>query len=173
MKMTKKILILFSILLFQNYLNAQKFDVSDSIEISKPNIYNIFQETVEQDKDFPTTLWFSDNTNDKYFKSDTIKLIHANSYKRDYCNIINWTFQKKDEMIRTFADYCEEPPTAKVTTENDYFEVRISEKKSNTFLELYNKKRLVEKFKIESLVKNQILSYEHVIQYILTLVRTN
>ena len=163
---------LLSILLFQNFISAQEPDVSDSIAINKENIYKIFQITINQDnKYFQTIPWFTDNTNDKYFESDTIQFIHAKSYKRNYCNLIHWTFQKKDKMIRNFADYCKEPPVADITKENDYFDIRISETESKTILELYNKKKLIEKFKIESFVKNEYLSYDHVIQYILTLVR--
>jgi len=169
MKIVKLIFILVVTLNFNNAFSQ----VSENIKIDKKSILKIFKSTVEQENKnkikITSNPWFSDEN--KYLKSDTIKFTNANSYNRNYCRVINWTFYTKNKFIRSFGNYCEEPPTEKVTNKNDYFDLKVNEFKEKTFIQLYNQNKLIENFEILSLEKTQSLSYKNEIKYILTLKR--
>lgn len=162
--------IIFSIILISNIAFSQQ---TENLKLNKKNIFRIFNKTIEQDDKNKVQIvsnpWF---TNENfYLKSDTIKLTNSRSYNRDYCKVINWTFYKKNLFIRSFGNYCNEPPTEKVTNESDYFELKINEVNNKLILALINQKKVIEKFEIISLEKTQSLSYKNEIKYTLTLKR--
>ena len=166
-----KIFLIFIIVLISNFSFSQ---VSESQKISKKNILKIFKSTIDQDKrnriSVTANPWSTEFEN--YLKSDTVKFINpSNKIDENYCNVINWKFYRKNKFVRSYGEYCNEPPLEKVTNENDYFELMINETINGVFLELYNKEKIVEKFQIISIEKKQSLSYENEIQYTLTLKR--
>ena len=169
MKLYFNLFFLALFLLFGNLGKAQ------NIKINKRNVLKVFKNTVVQNKNnkisLPSNPWFTENTGDKFNESDTLKFTNSRTYNRTYCKVINWTFYKKDKIVRTFGNYCNEPPTEKVSTEQDHFDLKIQVVNSSTFLELYNRQKLTYKFKIISLEKIQSLSYKNEIKYILTLKR--
>ncbi len=168
MKFTKKIFIF--IILTSNFAFSQ---VSEKVKISEKNILKIFKSTIQQDKGnkikITSNPWFTDQNT--YLKTDTIIFTNSNNFNRDYCRVINWTFYKKNKFIRSFGNYCDEPPTEKVTNKNDHFDLKIIENQQKTILELSNQGKVIEKFEIISLEKTQSLSYKNEIKYKLTLKR--
>ena len=170
---TLKILLRSIIILISNFTFSQ---VSESQKINEKNILKIFKSTIDQDKrnriSVTANPWSTESEN--YLKSDTVKFINpSNKIDENYCHLINWTFYRKNKFIRSYGEYCNEPANEKVTNENDYFELKINETIHGTFLELYNKNKIVENFQIISIEKKQSLSYKNEIQYILTLKRKN
>lgn len=169
MKLTKKLFLLIIFLIFANPNSAQK------IELSKRNIYKVFKNTIVQNKknfiSIPSNAWYTNNTNNNYYKSDTITFTNAQSYNRSFCNVINWTFYKKDKFVRTFGNYCNEPPTEKVSNKSDFFDIKIIKQNSDLILELYNDRKIIETFKVISLESSQTLSYKNVKKITLTLKR--
>ena len=150
---------------------------AQNIKINKRNVLKVFKRTIVQNKtnkiSIPSNPWFIDNTADKFIESDTLKFTNSRTFNRTYCKVINWTFYKKDKIVRTFGDYCNEPPTEKVSTDKDYFDLKIQSLNSTIFLVLYNRKKLAYKFEIISLEKIQSISYKNELKYILTLKRVN
>lgn len=160
-----------SIIIFSSTLAfSQNFQ---KIQISKKILIKTFKSTIDQKKRNRITInsnpWSSET--EKYFKSDTVKFKNLSTHSENYCNIINWTFYRKNKFIRSFGEYCDEPASVKVTTENDYFNFKLTEKNQSLFFDLYSKEKLIEKFEILSLEKYQSLSYKNETQYILTLKR--
>ena len=149
----KKITLLVLILIIQ-------FSYSQKTKISKAELLKAFKETiVQKEKGIIHTNsnpWFTDNTNENYFKKDTITLKNAKSYKRDYCKIINWNFYKKAAFSIENADYCNEPPSQKVTTENDWINLNVEKVENYLIIELFNQNKLIDKFKILSLEKKNL-----------------
>lgn len=164
----KKITLLVLILIIQ-------FSYSQETKISKAELLKAFKETiVQKEKGIIHTNsnpWFTDNTNENYFKKDTITLKNAKSYKRDYCKIMNWNFYKKDAFSIGNADYCNEPPSQKVTTENDWINLNVEKVENYLIIELFNQNKLIDKFKILSLEKKESEYEKGKMDYILKLKR--
>ena len=164
----KKITLLVLILIIQ-------FSYSQETKISKAELLKAFNETiVQKEKGIIHTNsnpWFTDNTNENYFKKDTITLKNAKSYKRGYCKIINWNFYKKDAFSIGNADYCNEPPSQKITTENDWIKLNVEKEENYLIIELFNQNKLIDKFKILSLEKKESEYEKGKMDYILKLKR--
>ena len=165
--MKKKILFILIFLIQYSY--------SQNIKISKTELFKIFNETIIQKEEGKietnSNPWFADNTNENYFKNDTVTLKNANSFKRNYCKIINWNFYKKDAFTIGNADYCNEPPSQKVTTENDWIKLNIVEAEKYLTVELYNQNKIIDKFKVLSLEKKESEYGKGKMVYILKLKR--
>jgi hypothetical protein len=110
--------------------------------------------------------WISNNMDSIYYKKDTIIFKNEKSYNRDFCKTINWSFYKKNAFVLSDADFCNEPPTMKVVKDENWFTVKIIEDQNVLYLKLYNRNKLIEKFKVLSLNCNSPDS-------ILTLLRVN
>lgn len=148
---------------------------SQDIKIKEKELFKIFRKTIIQDKkgiiQINSNPWFTDNSNDNYFKKDTIIFRNAKSYNRNYCKIFNWNFYKKNALIISDADYCNEPPSQKVTKPKDWIKLKTYNFKNCLILELYNQNKLVEKFKVLSVEENQSKYNKEQTDYILKLLR--
>ena len=125
--------------------------------ISKNELKIVLKETLAKSRNFvsgATNSWYYDNSENDYKQKDTITLKTARSFKRDYCNIINWTFYEQNNFILEVADYCNEPPTKLASKNEDYFELLINETDEKTFISLKNINGIQEKFEIIELIKN-------------------
>lgn len=159
------------VILISNYSFGQ---VSEKLNINKKNILKVFKSTIDQDKrnriSITSNPWSTEK--EKYEISDTIRFINpSNRTDYNYCNVINWTFYRKNKFVRSYGEYCDEPAVEKVTNEDDFFDLKITEVYGKIYLELFNKQKLIEKFLIISLEKTQSLSYKNLIEYTLTLKR--
>jgi hypothetical protein len=166
-----KIFLVNLLLVFSNFLFSQK------ITLSNNQILKIFKSTIEQDDrskiSVGSNAWFTENTNGKYLNDKIIELRNARSFKQDYCKIIYWTFYRKDSFIISDADHCNEPPLQKVTKSENYINLDIREENFETFLLLFNKEKLVDKFLIISLEKIKSVYDENESDLIMKLKRLN
>ncbi|WP_299211553.1 hypothetical protein [uncultured Aquimarina sp.] len=159
-----------ALILFLNIfgvLNAQN-------QTTKKEILSIFKETLTKSRDFvseATNEWFFDNTNNDYSKKDTIVLNSARIFKRDYCNIINWSFYSSDNFVLEKADYCNEPPTKLISKNKDSINIKIKELNNVTYLNLYNINGLFETYRILYLKTNETSDEDNSFDYTLKLLR--
>ncbi|WP_299246783.1 hypothetical protein [uncultured Aquimarina sp.] len=162
-----RLLILILLLSVFGGINAQD-------QITRKEILSVLKETLAKSRNFDseaTNEWFFDNTNNDYLKKDTIVLNSARSFKRDYCNIINWSFYKNDKFKLEKADYCNEPPTKLVSKDEDFMNIKIKKLNDVIFLNLFNVNGLVETYQILSLKSNKTSDEENNFDYTLKLLR--
>nr|WP_294780720.1 hypothetical protein [uncultured Flavobacterium sp.] len=155
-------------------LNIFNYGYCQKTTVFRDELLKTFKKTIDQNRKTINTNsnpWFTDNTNGNYYKNDTIILKNGKSYNRDYCKIINWTFYKKDAFIIGYADYCGEPPTQKVIKPENWINLKLYNSADDLVLELYNMNKLLEKFKVISLQRNQSEYNKNEVDYFLKLVR--
>ncbi len=151
----KKAVIFISLCLTIKMSKAQNLLTKDSLDF-------VFKETLAKSRNAvsnATNNWRYDNSNDDYFKQDTIILNTARSYKMNYCNGINWSFYKKKRFIVEFTQ-CNEPPTKLRSKEEDYMRLQIKQRSNKFYLRLLNKNGLSDEFEILNLKRNAPLSNE-------------
>lgn len=128
-----------------------------SQNIQKNVLLDVFEKSIVQNIkgkiSTKSNPWFTNNTDSLYFKNDTIVFTNANSYRRDYCKVINWSFNEKDKFVLSDANYCNEPPLTRVNTSKDWFEVKFEEE--NNILKLYNDNNLITQFKVLEIITNE------------------
>lgn len=91
------------------------------------------------------------NSNSSFFKSDTIKFYNNINYfyqSNECCEFIKWEFYKLNKIAQTELKICKEPSTAKVRTENDYFEIKLIKEDGENFIVKKSKDKKVQRFKI-------------------------
>lgn len=126
---------------------------------SKKELSQIFKKSIKQDKRNKISVgnnnWISSNKDSLYYKSDTLKIFNYSfkEKKHEFCQTVNWTFYRKNAFISNESEHCDEPPTSKITSNKDYYTIKIVEKDS-LFIELYNFKKIIEIFKLTDLTKN-------------------
>lgn len=147
------------ILLTGLFLGFSNFLFSQKITLSKRQILNVFKSTIVQNTkgriSTDSNPWFTDNTEDKYFKDEIIEFKNAQSFKRNYCKIIMWNFYKKDSFIIGDADYCNEPPIQKSFRFENDINLKLVQENSDIILLLFNNEKLINKFLILSLEKRK------------------
>lgn len=148
---------------------------SQNASISKNQVLSLFKRTIVQTKkgiiQVNSNPWFADNTDNLYFKNDTIILKNARSFKREYCKIVIWNFYKKNAFVIGYADYCNEPPTREVTKQENWIKKRIEESQRDLVIELYNQNILIDKFKVLSIEENESNCDENEYEYVLKILR--
>lgn len=125
--------------------------------ISKNELKIMLKETLAKSQNYvynATNSWYYDNSANDYGTKDTLIFNTARSYKRDYCEIINWTFYKWNNFILEVADYCNEPPTKLAFKSKDYYELLIEETTNRTIVLTKNINGIHEKFEIIELIEN-------------------
>jgi len=164
----KKAIIFISLCLTINVSKAQSL-------LTKDSLYFVFKETLAKSRNAvsdATNNWRYDNSNDDYFKKDTLIFNTARSYKLDYCNGINWSFYKEKHFILEFAQNCNEPPTKLRSKEEDYMRLEIKQSDGKLFLTLLNKNGLSDEFEILDFKRNNPLSNrESAFDYTIVLLR--
>ena len=162
-------------LLFIVLLLFVELSFSQHVNISKKQLLNLFKETIVQTKkgiiQVDSNPWFTENTDNLYFKNDTIVLKNARSFKREYCKIVNWNFYKKNAFIIGYADYCNEPPTQKVTKPEDWAILKFNDSKKDLVIELYNQNKIIDKFRVLYIKKSESKYDENEYEYVLILLR--
>ncbi|WEK68908.1 MAG: hypothetical protein P0Y62_13760 [Candidatus Chryseobacterium colombiense] len=157
---------------FSNALFSQKIKI-----LSKKQILKVFKSTVVQNTkgniSTDSNPWFTDNSEDKYFKDKIIEFKNARSFQRDYCKIINWNFYKKDAFVIGDADYCNEPPMQKVTKPENFISLKLIQNNSGVVLLLFNEDKLIDQFLIISLEKIKSVYDENESDLIMKLKRLN
>jgi hypothetical protein len=164
----KKAAIFISLCLTIKVSKAQSLLTKDSLDF-------VFKETLAKSRNAvsnATNNWRYDNSNDDYFKQDTIILNTARSYKINYCNGINWSFYKEKRFILEFTQHCNEPPTKLRSKKEDYMRLQIKQRSNKFYLRLLNKNGLSDEFEILNLKRNAPLSDgESAFDYTIVLLR--
>jgi hypothetical protein len=164
----KKAIIFISLCLTIKGSKAQSLLTKDSLDF-------VFKETLAKSRNAvsnATNNWRYDNSNDDYYKQDTIILNTARSYKMNYCNGINWSFYKEKRFILEFTQTCNEPPTKLRSKKEHYMRLQIIQRSNKFYLRLLNKNGLSDEFEILTLKRNTPLSDgESAFDYTIVLLR--
>lgn len=143
--------------------------------VSKDSLDTIFKETLQKARNAvsdATNNWRYDNSKDDYFKKDTLTFNTARAYRMNYCNGVNWSFNKEKQFILEFAQYCNEPPTKRISKREDYMRLEIERRSNKSYLNIKNANGLFETFEVLELTRNQPLSEgENAFDYTMVLVR--
>lgn len=148
-------------------INAQK-------QITPKEMLSVFKETLAKSRNFApeaTNKWSFDNSNNDYFKKDTIVLNSARCSDSDYCKSIQWSFYENEKFILEKIIECDEPPTKVASKNEDFMDLKIKEQDGMTYLCLYNNNGLFETFEVVSLKANKGTDEECTFDYTLKLLR--
>jgi hypothetical protein len=102
--------------------------------------------------------WEFNNIDSLYFKQDTLNaLVYKSSKHKSLCELVDWTFYRKNAFILGQESNCKEPPSRKVTQHpKDYFTIAIYKVENETMMDvLRNDKMIVESFKILNVIESQ------------------
>lgn len=148
-------------------INAQK-------QITPKEMLSVFKETLAKSRNFvpeATNIWSFNNSNNDYFKKDTIVLNSARCSSRGYCKSIQWSFYENEKIILEKIVNCDDPPAKVASKEEDYMDLKIKEQDGMTYLCLYNSSGLFETFEVISLKANNTTDEECTFDYTLKLLR--
>jgi hypothetical protein len=126
----------------------------------KSQLKKIFRKSISQDsRKTISTLsnpWVIDNTDNLYFKADTIKLINIKmQYKYDFCQKVNWSFYRNSKFYLVESQTFREPSSAKVSNENSRYWVRIKRNNIGLILTTYNISGMIDQFLVISINRNE------------------
>jgi hypothetical protein len=145
------------------------------ITLNKNEFESILQETLKKSRNAVSNAennWRYDNTNEDYFRKDTIILKTARSYRVDYCKEIRWSFYENQKFIIENTPKCNEPPTMLKPKDEDFIVIECIEKNGNLYLLLKNYKGIYDTFKVLELYRNKpIEAGESAFDYTLKLTR--
>lgn len=165
--MKSKLIIFFTFISFL-YSSAQT-------ALTKNEFESILEETLKKSRNAVSSAennWRYDNTNEDYFKKDTIVLNTARSYRVNYCKEIRWSFYENQKFILENTPECTEPPTMLEPKEEDFITLECIEKNGNLYILLKNFKGICETFKVLELYRNKpIEDGESAFDYTLKLTR--
>ncbi|WP_108803798.1 hypothetical protein [Aquimarina sp. Aq107] len=154
-------------------LSLNVFGVANA-QTTQKEILSVFKETLVKSRNLvpeATNSWFFDNSNNDYFKKDTIVLNSARCYVMDYCNSISWSFYKNEKFILEKTDNCNEPPTKVASKDEDFMDIKVKEQDNMTYLCLYNINGLFETYEVLSLKTNDTSDEECSFDFTLKLLR--
>lgn len=144
-------------------------------QVSKDEFVSVLQETLTKARNAVPTAensWSYDNTNQDYFKKDTITLNTARVYKRNYCKEIRWSFNENQKLVLQNTPECTEPPTMLKPKKEDYLTLECIKKNDKLYLILKNHKGVREIFRVLELIKNKpIILGDSAFDYTLKLIR--
>ena len=145
------------------------------MSLSLDTVKAVFAETLRKSRDVvddAPNSWRYDDSNNDYFRKDTLVLNSARSYRTNYCNGVEWSFYKEDRFVVLFTRLSNEPSLRLATKKEDFFKMVIFQKNDGCYFKLYNRRRLKETFKLLGLRRNPPLSLgESVFDYTMVLVR--
>lgn len=94
--------------------------------------------------------WEFNNIDSLYFKKDTLNAyVYKEGIKhKSLCEVVDWTFYRKNAFVFGLESNCKEPPTRKVTRKpNDYYNFAIYKVENQTMIDILNfDKMIVESF---------------------------
>ncbi|TPN87103.1 hypothetical protein [Aquimarina algicola] len=164
--------IILSLLLIP-YLNIFGI-VNAQNQITSKEMQFVFKETLAKSLNFvpeATNIWSFDNSNNDYFKKDTIILNSARCGFGYNCHRIQWSFYENERFILEKIVECDEPPTKVASKEEDFMDLKIKEQDGMTYLCLHNNNGIFETFEVLSLKANNTTDEECTFNYTLKLLR--
>jgi len=134
---------------------------SQNLTYKKTELKKIFRESIEQKSKKIISLdsnpWVTNNTDSMFYKADTIKLINLKEapYNYGFCQIINWTFFKKDKFYLIESQTCKEPSSAKAGNASNFYIFKIRETEKGLILETYNSFGIENNYLVIGITKNE------------------
>lgn len=119
--------------------------------ISKKNL----KKTLKIESGFDSKVWTICNSN----LTDTIQLYSSINYfyqSKSCCEFIQWNFYKKNKIREEEIQVCKEPSSGKVTTEKDYYSIKIEKEDDNLYLDKYHNKKLVSRYKVINITEKKL-----------------
>ncbi len=120
---------------------------------TKNQLLKIFRSSIQQDSrskiDIGSNPWYICNRDSSFFKSDTIYLFNNINYfykKNNCCDLVVWTFYKTKSFIQSENQICREPATAKVTTNNDFYSLTLSNRDNLLILKIFQQGKIIDEF---------------------------
>lgn len=136
--------------------------------ISKKNLKKLLKIESEYD----SKVWTICNSN----STDTIQLYSSINYfyqSESCCEFIQWNFYKKNKIREEQIQVCKEPSIRKVTTEKDYYSIKIEKKDDNLYLDKYHNKKLVNRYRVLSITKKNLPKQQGIKYQIIELAKVN
>ena len=137
--MTYKPTILILLIVFSTY---------NAYSIKKFNLYNVFKKSINQKEKnkiiYGSNAWMICNIDSSFYRNDTLEIIE-NRNCIDCCNIIEWTFIKKNLFVQSNNLSCQEPSQGTVDTKK--YSIKLSKKRNNLIITIYNRELLINSFR--------------------------
>ena len=137
-------------------------------DISKKNLKKLLK--IEHGDD--SKVWTICNSN----STDTIQLYSSINYfyqSKSCCEFIQWNFYKKNKIREEQIQVCKEPSIRKVTTEKDYYSIKIEKKDDNLYLDKYHNKKLVNRYRVLSITEKNLPKQQGIKYQIIELAKVN
>lgn len=102
--------------------------------------------------------WEFNNADSLYYKQDTLTaILYKSSKHKSLCELVDWTFYRKNTFILGNESNCKEPPTRKVEKyPKDYFTIAIYTFENETMIDVLRyDKMIVESFIVMNIEENQ------------------
>jgi len=141
-----------------------------ALKPTKAQLIEIFKSSIHQDSkrkiQTDSNPWLICNKDSSFYKLDTLYLYDNHNYyyqPENCCDFIGWTFYKTTAIVQREIHICNEPPTAKMITDKDFYIIAVTEQNNQAVIKVFRKKQLVDKLKdgniIEARKKGQIIFY--------------
>lgn len=119
-------------------------------QITETSVKRIFTESIVKKNNgrftFPSELsWNFQNEDSLYYKQDTLTAIRYKSTKhKKMCEIVNWSFYKKNKFILGKESLCKEPPSGSATKyPQDYFTIAIYRVENEIMIDILNQNKII------------------------------
>ena len=122
--------------------------------VTAKDVLKLFESSIRQSSkskiDPDSNPWLICNSDSSFFKSDTILLIqnnpNQNYARKKCCAFIGWTFYKGNRFVQLDIDYCNEPPTRRVTKKDDFYSIKVVKIDTKTIIETYRNDKSIDSF---------------------------
>ena len=117
----------------------------------KSEVRKLFKESILQnDTNVITTVsnpWLTDNKDSLFFKADTIRLINPDyRYRHGLCEVVAWTFYRKDKFSQDLGQICKEPPAYRVSKEDSRHSIDLRNTESGVVMITTNAEGVINKY---------------------------
>ena len=123
------------------------------VKPTKVQLHEIFKSSVHQGSkrkiQTDSSPWLICNKDSSFYKADTVYLYDNQNYyyqPENCCGFIGWTFYKPNAIVQKEIQICNEPPTAKVTTDKDFYTISVTEENKQAIIKVFRKKELIDIF---------------------------
>ena len=119
---------------------------------------------------YDSKVWTICNSN----STDKIQLYSNMNYfyqSKSCCEFIQWNFYKKNKIREEEIQVCKEPGSGKVTTEKDYYSIKIEKEDDNLYLDKYHNKKLVSRYRVINITEKKLPKQPEIKYQIIELVK--
>jgi hypothetical protein len=128
----------------------------------KSDLKKLIRKSINQDsRKTITTIsnpWVTDNQDSLYYKADTLRLINIKKrpYKYNFCEKVNWTFYRNNQMFLIESQTCREPTTANVSNEKSKIRIEIKKTDLGLILATFDLNGIVSEYLVLSISRNEM-----------------